>query len=858
MTKGRFLGMAFPFALALSVGTARAQVTDVVLGGAVTAATASCPVLATAQTSFSSSVSQVWFVVSYTGGTAGDVFTVQWLEPNGTQYSASTFAQPVSGGAYCFSYSLPVAGNTPYSLPGIWTVKLLENGLRIAQTQFTIVAVEPDIVITPLTVYVTMTVTCASSTSCTDGTPTISPSSVSIASTGQALNYAISSAAYDQSGNPVTNWLNLSSTAQGTLPIAVTPSLLQEGQALVTVSAAGAANSPAHFFVVARLVAGGILHAQGAEPDLPPPTVTQPILSFPAKSGLSQQIGVEPPAGSSATSVVTTVSYDTAGSASAARGWLSVAATSPFGLVTVTVNPNGLVQGGTYLGTIVFTLNCANGQASCSATSATVPVAYTVAPLNATVSSSAQSVLSLVGSMAQVASGGGWDTSLTLVNLDTAAGEARLNLSADNGAAPQLPFTFPQQTSAVTVLGSTLDENFGPGATLIVDTTGPTSQATTEGFAQLLASGDTNGFAIFTYLPSGQAAVAPLETRNASSYLLAFDDTGSLATGVAVANLAAAAANVNVVIRNDSGVQIGTGSISLPVQGHTSFMLTDPTSGFRSTVGVRGTVEFDAPPSGQISVLGLRANPIPSSSGSALTSLPVFADVAPGGGAMAQIVSGGGWQTTLTLVNTSSAAATAKVSFFGDDGSALSLPLSFPQTGTLSTATSVSQSIPAGGSLVILVEDSGRPASTAGSAVLSTTGDIGGFAIFRYNPTGQEAAVPLQAVNAPAYFLAFDNTGSLSTGLAIANVASQPALVGVIIRDDTGAPIGGGTISLPANGHKSFMLTDTSSGGWAVTAGVRGTLEFDTPYGGQIAPLGLRVATIPGGFTITTVPVMEP
>lgn len=120
--------------------------------------------------------------------------------------------------------------------------------------------------------------------------------------------------------------------------------------------------------------------------------------------------------------------------------------------------------------------------------------------------------------------------------------------------------------------------------------------------------------------------------------------------------------------------------------------------------------------------------------------------------------------------------------------------------------------------------------------------------------------VPIEAVNAPSYLLAFDNTGTLATGFAIANVVAQPANVQVVIRDDTGAQIGTGTISLAAYGHKSFMLTDASSGGWPVTAGVRGTIEFDTPSGGQIAPLGLRTATIPvgGGFTITTIPVMVP
>jgi hypothetical protein len=59
--------------------------------------------------------------------------------------------------------------------------------------------------------------------------------------------------------------------------------------------------------------------------------------------------------------------------------------------------------------------------------------------------------------------------------------------------------------------------------------------------------------------------------------------------------------------------------------------------------------------------------------------------------------------------------------------------------------------------------------------------------------------------------LAFDNTGVLGTGLAIANVATQPANVPVVIRDDTAAQIGTETISLTAQGHMSFMLTGNYS-----------------------------------------------
>ncbi|MGA2435094.1 MAG: BACON domain-containing protein [Bryobacteraceae bacterium] len=473
--------------------------------------------------------------------------------------------------------------------------------------------------------------------------------------------------------------------------------------------------------------------------------------------------------------------------------------------------------------------------------------------------SASQAGLYGYGSIPQIASGGGWDTELTLVNTGASSSEGQIYFSGNNGSALALPFTFPQQSGGNPIFGTTLDGIVASNATFIVDTT--SSSGTSDvGWAVLYgpATGSGGAFAIFTYTPTGQAAVVPLETRNASSYLLPFDDTGAISTGLAIANVADSAASVHVVIRNDTGAPIGTGSINLPASGHTSFMLTDTSSGgWAVTAGVRGTVEFDTPFNGQISVLGLRANAIPNSSGFAVTTIPTLASVGTTGGSMAHIASGGGWQTTFTLVNTGASAATATLNFYGGNGNAVSLPLSFPQTGATSTATNVSQSIAAGASLIVVLQD-GAASATTGSAVLTTNGNVGGFAIFRYNTTGQEAVVPLEKANAANYVLAFDNTGTLATGLAIANVAAQAASVGVILRDDTGLQIGTGSINLPAQGHTSFMLTDTSSGGWAVTAGVRGTVEFDTPSGGQIAPLGLRAASIAGGFTITTIPVIKP
>jgi hypothetical protein len=272
-------------------------------------------------------------------------------------------------------------------------------------------------------------------------------------------------------------------------------------------------------------------------------------------------------------------------------------------------------------------------------------------------------------------------------------------------------------------------------------------------------------------------------------------------------------------------------------------MLTDSTNGFPITATKRGTVGFDTPQGGQISVLGLRAN------GAALTSLPLLANVGTAGGTMAHVASGGGWQTIFTLVNTGAAPANATLNFFADDGGALSLPLDFPQTGTAATESSLSQAIPAGGTLIILTQGPHSGNSVTGSAQLTTNGNVSGFAIFQNTAAGQEAVVPLEIGSANSYTLAFDNTGSLATGIALSNGSGQAAVVPATLRDSTGATLATTTIQLPASGHSSQMLTDL----FPAAANIRGTLEFNTPSGGQIAALGIR-ATPAGAFT--TIPVM--
>ena len=456
--------------------------------------------------------------------------------------------------------------------------------------------------------------------------------------------------------------------------------------------------------------------------------------------------------------------------------------------------------------------------------------------------------LGLSGSMPHIAAEENWTTTFTLINKSTAAAQARFSLFDEPGSPLQLPLVFPQQPSATgPLLAASFDRTLAPNASLVITTAGPTAPPVQIGSAQLASTGSMDGFAIFHQIPTAQEAVVPLETRNASSYLLAFDNTGGVVLGVALANVSAQAGSVPVVIRDDTGTQIGTGTIPLVASGHTSLVLS---SQFPITANKRGTIEFDTPTGGQISALGIRFTP----PNNALTTIHVLANVGTSGGSIAHIASGNGWQTTFVLVNAGASAAQVHLKFFADvTGTPLSLPLSFPQSGngTTTVASSVDQTLAAGATLLVQsAAPLSNPTPTIGSAQLTTSGNVSGFVIFRYNPNGQEAVVPLESRNANAYILAFDNTAGTATGVAINSVSSQAVQVPVLIRDDTGTPIVNDTLNLAANGHLAFTLVTDK---YPATANIRGTIEFDTPPGAQISALGIRV---PPAHTFTTLPAL--
>jgi hypothetical protein len=105
-------------------------------------------------------------------------------------------------------------------------------------------------------------------------------------------------------------------------------------------------------------------------------------------------------------------------------------------------------------------------------------------------------------------------------------------------------------------------------------------------------------------------------------------------------------------------------------------------------------------------------------------------DEGTGGGSIAHLATGNGWQTTFVLVNTGPTGASVNLNFFADvTGAPLTLPISFPQVGgTVTNASSLSQMLAAGATL--LVQSAIRdPSRASGTSIAIGSGQQSWFTI---------------------------------------------------------------------------------------------------------------------------------
>ncbi len=210
-----------------------------------------------------------------------------------------------------------------------------------------------------------------------------------------------------------------------------------------------------------------------------------------------------------------------------------------------------------------------------------------------------------------------------------------------------------------------------------------------------------------------------------------------------------------------------------------------------------------------------------------------------------QIADGGGWQTTLVLTNTSTAAATANLTFFqsiSGGGTTNWVP------PFLETSTPQSVSVPAASTVFLHTPGTATTLSEgwvqvqAGSAIVA-------YAIFTQTVPGRtnQDGTALAATSTSRVLMPFDNTIGFVTSLAITNPTSTGESITVAVQPVNGSAAQLSPITLPANGYLAFTLPQQ----FPSTLSQSGLLEFYTSTG-SLSLIALRFNPS-GGFTASPV-----
>jgi hypothetical protein len=336
-----------------------------------------------------------------------------------------------------------------------------------------------------------------------------------------------------------------------------------------------------------------------------------------------------------------------------------------------------------------------------------------------------------------------------------------------------------------------------------------------------------------------------------------------IGTGIAVVNRGSAAANVTYTLRNTAGEAIASGHGKIAERAHfAKFIheLKDVAPDFVMPDNFATAARFgslDVASDQPISVLALRLTN--NQRGEALLTTTPIADLTrPQDSAplyFPQFVDGGGYVTTLMLLNTSEVAETGKLALFDDSGS----PLLVNQVGG-TRGSDFDYAIGAGGIFVFQADGFPTEARVGWARLMPDTGTAGpvGAGVFSFSQGGirvTESGVPaaLPTTHARIYI---NESGNRSTGLAIANPDSSGLDLKLKAFHPDGSIVtdgGESSLSLDTAGHTARFVSQFMSG---LPAGFTGVLDIssESPF----AALTLRALTNSRGeFLLTTFPVAD-
>ncbi|HEY2843023.1 MAG TPA: hypothetical protein VGJ09_05205 [Bryobacteraceae bacterium] len=435
--------------------------------------------------------------------------------------------------------------------------------------------------------------------------------------------------------------------------------------------------------------------------------------------------------------------------------------------------------------------------------------------------------------ISHIAYGGGWQTSIVLVNLDNVAAQYSINFWNEDGTLAVVPLA----------AGSTAGGTIQPQFSQTIETAALPTDLLREGWAEVVSNQQIGGTAIFRETKSNQEAAVPLLNTGSIKLLIPFDVGGPFALGIGIANPSQDTdAQISLIMRTEQGNTIpmtitdvnnnfspsAVSSLTLTRHSHRA-ILAKP---LNATGEVRGVIELDA--AVPIYALGIRFN------GLAFTSIDSVTPQPAGTRTISHIAFGGGWQTTIIPVNTDASMAPFSINFWNEDGTPAAVPLAGGAIPMGTIQPGFSQTIETTALPTDLLRE--------GWAEVLASQQIGGTAIFRQTQTNQEAAVPLLSSGSTKLLIPFDVGGAYALGIGLANPSQdtdaqiiltmrteQGDVVPMTITDTNNnfSPTAVPSLSLAKHSHRAILAKPLNS-----TGELRGVIELNTNV--PIDALGIR------------------
>jgi hypothetical protein len=411
-----------------------------------------------------------------------------------------------------------------------------------------------------------------------------------------------------------------------------------------------------------------------------------------------------------------------------------------------------------------------------------------------------------------------------------------------------------------------------PTGTAWADTLGPTGELVVGYSTVTVRSGNSPyGTAVFSvtwngYVVSEVGVPASPPTKSARFFVdsrsgvspVAGSGPITITTGFAAVNPNQVGATLALKLRDGGGVTLAQGSMRLSPGEHISKFLDQLAPDFILPAGFvkNGMATLEITSDQAVSVLALRLT-VNQRDDLLLTSTPIadLSKAVPSGVvAFPHVADGGGYQTTLILMNTSAELQKGVVSFYGNSGT----PLSVRMVSAAAADSRLSYTIQPGGYQRFVTD--GSPAATnAGWAQLVPDSGYKApvcAAVFGFTQRGilvTETGVPgvTGTTHARIYL---DKSGGHDTGLAIANPGSSAIRVtATAYYPDGRTNVGTGIVNLASLGHNAQFAGQLING---LPSGFVGVLDLVSAS--PFTALTLRSLTNGrGDFLITTFPIAD-